>query len=298
MGHRSAALISLTLALASGTAASARQAPDLPTLLARAATYIDSYEHQLSAVVAEETYDQSVGSDTDRAARNQHQQLHSDLMLIDLGDASWVQFRDTYAVDGTPVREHEARLEQLFLNPSADVLTRAQRVADESASHNLGVTRNINVPTMALTYLSRQNQKRSAFSLDGPATLGGVRTLIVGFREEAKPPTIQVSVGSLDTSGRFWIVPDTGAILASELTIVVKGAHSKGLRGTVTVGYASDAALKILVPATMDEEYDRDSGEIDRGHATYTNLRRFTVDVSTFHKDSGGSDQSAGSDHP
>ena len=287
MRIQSVRLIAIGVAAATSVAASSAQGPDLPTLLSRAAAYIDTYEHQLSAVVAEETYDQSVGSDSDRAVKNQHQQLHSDLMLIDLGEASWVQFRDTYAVDATPIREHEARLEQLFLNPSADALTRAQHVADESASHNLGVVRNINVPTMALTYLSRQNQKRSMFRLEGPAPVGGVPTMIVGFREEARPPMIQVSVGTLETSGRYWIVPDTGAVLSSELDIAITGAHSKGLKGTVTVTYASQPALKMLVPAVMDEEYDRDTGEIDRGHAAYTNLRRFTVDVSTFHKGGG-----------
>lgn len=287
MGFRSTSFPALALAAVAGLGAAAPQAPDLPTLLSRAAAYISTYEHQLSAVVAEETYDQSVGSDNDRAVKNQHQQLHSDLMLIDLGEASWVQFRDTYAVDDTPLREHEARLEQLFLNPSADALTRAQHVADESASHNLGVVRNINVPTMALAYLSGPNQKRSAFTLDGPATIGGASTMIVGFREEAKPPTIQVSVGTLATSGRYWIVPDTGAVLCSELDIAITGAHSKGLKGTVTVTYQEQPALKMLVPAAMDEEYDRDSGEIDRGHATYANLRRFSVDVSTFHKGGG-----------
>lgn len=268
-------------------ASSAPQTPDLQTLLSRAAAYIDTYEHQLSAVVAEEIYDQSVGSDNDRAVKNQHRQLQSDLMLIDLGEAAWVQFRDTYEVDGTPVREHEARLEQLFLAPGADTLTRAQRVADESASHNLGVGRNINVPTMALSYLSRQNQKRSAFSLDGSTSIDGTTTMVVGFREEKRPPLIQVAVGLLETSGRYWIAPETGAILSSELDVVVKGTHSKGLKGTVTVAYQPQPAWKMLVPASMDEEYQRDGGEIDRGHATYVNLRRFTVDVSTFHRGGG-----------
>jgi hypothetical protein len=291
MRYRSAGALALAAAIAMPSRSTHAQAtpasPALIALVTQAAAYVDAYEHQLSTVVAEETYDQSVGSDTDRAVKNRHQQLHSDLMLVDLGDASWVQFRDTYAVDGTPIREHEARLEQLFLNPSADALSRAQRVADESASHNLGVDRNINVPTMALTYLSRRNVGRSAFRIDGPAPAGDPPGTILSFKETARPPLIQISVGTLETSGRYWIAPDTGAIRRSELSIVVSGAHSKGLKGRVIVNYERHPQWNMLVPTVMDEEYDRDSGEIDRGHATYTNLRRFTVDVSTFHKGGG-----------
>src|ERR1044071_4174115 len=79
------------------------QAPDLDAVLARAATYVASYQLQLRGLVAEESYAQNVTTNllqrSSAGSRNRlsHEGrfLKSDLLLVKLGDDDWwLQFRD------------------------------------------------------------------------------------------------------------------------------------------------------------------------------------------------------------
>jgi hypothetical protein len=257
------------------------------TVLSATATYLEHYEQQFSALVAEEQYEQST-----RPIRNgnyvftppANRELRSDLMVLNLGAAEWVQFRDVYDVDNRPVRDHEARLQKLFEQPASDALGQAQRIANESAHYNVGVARNINVPTMALSYLSRARQGRSVFEVAGSEVVGGASATIVRFREVAVPSLITTQAGSVTTSGRFWLEP-SGAVRRTELTCVVPRPWA--LVGKTTVDYAMVAGVAIMVPVVMDEEYQRDS-EVDRGHATYSHFRTFTVDTQSMKRAGGG----------
>ena len=261
----------------------------LDDLLAAAASYLDTYAEKFSAVVAEEQYIQTrkgPAATVVLSTQPSHRELRSDVMLLNLGDSDWTQFRDVYEVDKSAVRDHEARLQGLFENPSASAMIQAQRIADESASYNLGVTRNINVPTMALTYLSRGHQARSKFQLAGSEAIEGGRAQIVKFRETATPSLITTPYGTLATSGRFWIVPASGEVQRTELTCVV--TNSGSLTGTTTVVYAVAPAIGLRVPMEMDEEYQQAGGMVERGHATYSNFRAFTVDTKTLKRAGGG----------
>ena len=63
-------------------------------------------------------------------------------------------FRDVYEVNGQKVRDRDARLEALFMNPDDSILGRAEAIRRESARFNLGPAyRDINVPTLALVML-------------------------------------------------------------------------------------------------------------------------------------------------
>jgi hypothetical protein len=44
----------------------------------------------------------------------------------------------------------------------------------------------------------------------------------------------------------------------------------------------------VLVPARMDEEYRRSTGETDAGRALYADFRTFTVDTQAIRKGGGG----------
>jgi hypothetical protein len=256
-------------------------------VLAAAASYLEQYEQQFSALVAEEQYQQST-----RPIRNgpyvfaaaSDRDLRSDLMVLNLGGSEWVQFRDVFDVDRRPVRDHELRLQQLFEQPASDAIGQAQRIANESAHYNIGVARNINVPTMALSYLSRVNQRRSAFETAGSELVRGVMTTVLRFREVAVPSLISTPGASVATSGRFW-VEEGGTVRRTELTCVLPRPWS--LVGKTTVDYARVPDVTIMVPVVMDEEYHRDA-EVDRGHATYSHFRTFTVDTKAIKRDGGG----------
>jgi hypothetical protein len=272
-----------------GAQATVAEPTSLAALLAAAASYLDTYQQKFSAIVAEEDYTQTTRAPSGRvllSAQPSRRDLKSDLMMLNLGDSDWTQFRDVYEVDNAAVRDHEARLLGLFEKPSAGTLSQAQRIADESASYNLGVSRNINVPTMALTYLSRDHQARSSFQLAGSESIDGERTLIVKFRETATPSLIRTQDGSVATSGRVWIVPVGGDVVRTELTCVL--TRPLLLTGTTTVEYGLQPALGLRVPIQMDEEYQRSRGETDRGHATYSNFRAFTVDTKVVKRGGGG----------
>jgi hypothetical protein len=253
--------------------------PGLRDVLASAASYLDDYAHRFSAVLSEERYQQTVTLFTSTAGAHlsQYRDLRSDVILMNLGRSGWSEFRDVYQVDGKPVRDHDARLQQLFAQPAADVMARAHQIADESASHNIGaIRRNINVPTMALTFLLTGDQSRSTFAVKGTDTIRGVRVVVVEFKEQATPRVIGSSAGDAPAHGRFWIDQATGRVVRTELRL-----EPGTISASVIVNYAPQPALDLWVPVSMDERYHtvtRD--ETDTGHATYSHFQKFSVATS------------------
>lgn len=261
----------LVVSLAVATTANTQTPAELAPLLSAAADYLAEYEQRSGAVVSLETYTQHV----QRGSSSSYRHLKSDMLTLSIGTAGWLGFRDVFEVDGRPVRDHDQRLYKLFLTPSGDSLAQAKKILDEGARFNIGqVTRNINIPTMALTFLKREYQSRSTFSDKGVEMVEGIRTRVVEFHERASPRVITTPDGSA-AGGRFWIDPEQGRIVRTELT----------LTGTVhlviTVTYAPQAKLDgLFVPVSMREVYRR-AGELTDGRVSYSNFRSFKVDVST-----------------
>ena len=126
---------------------------------------------------------------------------------------------------------------------------------------------------MALPFLGRENQPRSAFELGSSETVAGQRTQTLRFKEEYSPRMIRTADDSPAT-GRFWIERTTGRIVKTELTVT-----SEDARGMVTVLYAPQPKLDGLwVPVRMEEHYVLGSGTVDCV-ATYTNFRHFDVTI-------------------
>lgn len=250
------------------------QNPPLAELLSSAADYLADYEQKCGAVVSLESYSQDVQRGGARAVRH----LKSDMLVLSVGPTGWLGFRDVFEVDGRAVRDHDERLFQLFLKPSADSLGQARKILDESSRFNIGqVTRNINIPTMALTFLRKDHQSRSRFSDKGVEIVDGLATRVVEFTERASPRVITTSDGA-PASGRFWIDPATGRVVRTQLML------SGLVYLTITVTYAPQGRLGDLwLPVSMRETYRR-GGELTEGRATYSNFRQFNVDVSTIIK--------------
>jgi len=276
---RPASIAACVLLAASGLLAQQAPAPGPPAiadLLDRAGTYVEKYEAQFSAVVSEERYTQSVS----QRGLSRRRDLKSDVLVVNAGVGGWMGFRDVYEVDGRPVRDHDQRLSKLFVEATADTMTHARQIADESSRYNLGaIKRNINVPTMALAFLRRDNQSRSRFTIDGTAKVEDVNTVILGFTERDQPTLIRSGTADAPASGRFWIDPANGRIVRSQL----RAAPSK-VNATVTVTYGSAPKIDVWVPVSMNESYRGTSGETISGSASYRNFRRFSVDVSTIVK--------------
>ena len=146
-------------------------------------------------------------------------------------------------------------------------------------------TRTLNTPTLALLVLDPVFRVRFTFArvdesspeLDFGTELPEDPTGVwVLEYEEVQPNTLVRGKDNKDLPirGRFWIEPRDGRVLASELI-----AKDSEVDATLDVRYQSNAILGQFVPVEMRERYnDRYGSRVD-GTATYSNFRRFQVDV-------------------
>jgi hypothetical protein len=213
-----------------------------------------------------------------------HRELRSDVLLVKVdGVDRWVQFRDVFEVDGKPLRDRDERLERLFLKPSRSSFAQAERIALESARHNIGaVQRTINLPVLALIFLDPAQLPRFVFTRVRPGNLRPFAGIIASEADvwaleyqEAKTNTVIRTTGDRDlpAHGRFWIDAPTGRVLRTEII-----AEDVNLRGKVDVTYRLEPGLGFLVPAEMREEYvNRTRNSRILGKAVYGKFKKFTV---------------------
>ena len=128
--------------------AAAAQQPKLDPAVLRLGVYLAESEHRFSLVVAEERYQQSVDIASDASTVNisrdapmlpaghQDRSLRSDYALTRASDKqAWVGYRDTFEVDGRPVRDRDDRLQRTLTDGGT---VGAVRIAQESSRFNLG----------------------------------------------------------------------------------------------------------------------------------------------------------------
>ena len=276
--------------------------PALDAALAAAARYIDQYQHRISAIGAEEEYEQGAQTfpaglaatdprqpQSNRQApttRTVSRKTRANIMTISRGDRGWVSFRDVFEVDGQPVRDRVERLSRILQNVNSESLEQARRIAEESARYNLDadgtkIDRTINVPMTALQYLRAANQPRSVFRLGKPERVGGIDCVTLQFTEQATPRMIGTGDGA-PAHGTFWIdMTGGGRVLKTELRIDSVGARAQAIRAQATVTYGRVDKLDVWLPAVMDETYELpDTRQVVTGHATYSNFLEFAVTTS------------------
>jgi len=270
---RAALLVALWMAVSQFA-----QAPGLETVMRRAHGYVVVYEDDLSALVAEEHYEQTVLDDDGDVA--QRRRLASDFRVFQIPpEEAWFAVRDVYEVDGRPVRPREDRFPiPSRLEAGHDAFERASEIAQESARYNIGdVVRTINIPTFSLIFLRPSSRHRMHFVKLGEEDVAGLATWIVGYVERrVDGPTFIVTPEgrNLVSRGRFWIEPARGSIVRSEL---ITGDASVDRVVRIMVQYRQDAERDLWLPADMDEVYESagaDGRVLIRGRATYTNYRR------------------------
>lgn len=266
--------------------------PDRYTLddvLARAGQYTVDYGEALQSVLAEERYAQRLIWRGDHGVK-QERRLRSEIAFVRLVNSTeWLTFRNVLAVDDAAIPDADGRLERLLRGSPPSLLVQARLIAGESARFNIGpITRDINVPTTALHFLHPKHRPHCRFNKEREEVLGGERVWVIRFKERERGSLIRGTDGqNLPALGRLWIVPVDGRVVKSELVIedFVRGGDSKAEIG---VRWQRDASLDLWVPAEMRERYEGpwyerldlrlEHYDID-GVATYSNYRRFTVDV-------------------
>ena len=252
----------------------------LADVMRRAHEYVVIYEdHELSTVIAREQYQQQW---LDARARTKAERtLTSDYLLFQLPPSEdWFALRDVHDVDGTPVVDRAARLDDLFGRPRDAQRDLAMTIMKESARFNLApdlYIRTVNVPTFALRYLRPSSRSRMTFAKVGEEQVESTHSWVVAWRE-IKGPTYVSTPDRRDVraEGRFWIEPDTGAVMRSEM--IVGGTRQTSERATITVTYRHEPALGFRVPIEMLERYDNPRHRKDDvvvARATYSEFLPF-----------------------
>jgi hypothetical protein len=264
----------------------AAQEPSLKDVLKRSAAYVAAFRAQLSGIVAEETYRQEVNNTSRIGSGSPYvRTLRSDYLLVKPSDIErYVELRDVFEVDGTPVRDRLMRLEPLLIDPRGGL--RVGEIIAASARYNIGsVQRTMNTPLLALMFLDETYQGRFDFkhvakgspvfsaaqstsSNEAPVFRVSTEMWNVEYVERRRPTIIKALNGdNRPAKGRFWINPTNGSVLISEL--IVDGG---GVIATVTVSYQSEPLMGFLVPVEMRESYLRDPERIT-GRAEYGKFR-------------------------
>jgi len=271
----------------------AQPRPALDIVLERAGAYVLELQRQLAGIVAEEDYVQdvrvsSIYGPTTRSGlpTARHRELKSDLLLVrPVGADRWVQFRDVFEVDGRPVRDRNQRLMKLFVTPSSATANQAEQIALESSRYNIGnLQRTVNLPVLALAVLEPRGQPRFVFKriekggqVPVRSAAAAAKTVwVIGYREvEGQTMIRTTNFRDMPARGRFWIEPESGEVLATELI-----AEDLSLRGEITVGYEREPTLNVIVPIHMKERYDLRRGPSPvTGEASYRSFRQFQVKV-------------------
>ena len=249
-------------------------------VMRRAHEYVVLYEdHELSTVVAREQYQQQ-WLDAQGHTKTTRT-LTSDYLLFQLPPSEdWFALRDVHDVDGTPVVDRKARLNDLFGRPRDVQRDLAVEIMQESARFNLAPDlyyRTLNVPTFALRFLRPSSRSRMTFAKVGEEQVDSTHSWIVDYREIKGPTYVSTpDRRDLRAQGRFWIDPDTGAVMRSEM--IVGGTRRTSARVTITVTYRHEPALGFRVPIEMLERYDdprHREDDVVVARATYSEFRPF-----------------------
>jgi hypothetical protein len=272
--------------------------PVLSAVLARAATYVETFAARVSGFVTEETYIQDVRPPTNRFGTRPanirpytgalHRELKSDLLLVrPIGADGWIKFRDVTEVVGIKLKDRNDRLARLFLDPSKSTASQSRKIMEESARYNIGdIERNINLPVLALAVLDRRMQPGFQFVLDRPdekydlpksaAFAPPPGAVVVSFRETQVRTMVASPQGkNLASTGRFWMDRATSQIYMTEI-----GVEDLWLKAVIHVAYGPVETVNLPVPIEMHEQYENKlNGTRVEGSATYSNFREFKVAV-------------------
>jgi hypothetical protein len=236
-------------------------------LMAKSAAYIARFVDQFSNVVAEETLVQET------TVPRRKRTMRSDFLLVRYpGDTQWQAFRDVAEVDGKPVRDKEARITKLFLEPAANAVRRARELQEAGSRYNLLDIGTLNNPLTVVAFLQDAYRDRFRFNSAGTDKDLGPTVRKVQFQEFRVPSLIRGNGNSdILSRGLAWIEEDTGRVVKTELRIGGRTSPA-----SIITEYKFDEELGINVPVVMRDWYPDGTGEI-RGVATYGKFRRFQV---------------------
>jgi hypothetical protein len=185
------------------------------------------------------------------------------------GREEWVSYRDTFDVDGQPVRNREERLLRLLTAGAVDQAVRIDRL---NARYNLATdrfVRTVNVPTMAMQLLQPRYRKRFSVRRTGSAPIGDRLGWVLEFRERVRPTIVRATNGRNQESRIELLVdPANGEMFRSRVAW-------ESVKGSIAVEYGRVDGIPVLVPSTMIEGFTIGVADEIQSDATYTKYRTF-----------------------
>jgi len=252
------------------------QTPDASTARDRLDAYLLAYEPQLSALVAAEEMTQRMEQGFG-GWRVTSRRIHSEVAFVALpGNAGWLGFRRVIKVNGKDVKDRGVPLGQLMAEGASDDYDQARLLLTDSAAHNLGAPRTINLPNLPLELLHPRHRHRFAQEVISREKVRGAETVLMRFDEFATPSIIQqASGGDMQTVVWAWVEPASGRLLRAQVN--AKDARFGGSRfsAEIRVDFKDEPALRLLVPSEMNEKFFVDDAGNGTSVAKYTNYRRF-----------------------
>ena len=254
-------LATLLMSVAASVPAGAQPTPTA-LVRERVAAYVQQFVDGLTNVVAEERYVQQFRLATDR------RRLRSDFLLVKYPgeERRYQTFRDVLEVDGRPVRNQQARITQLFLEPFASAVKRAGEIEAASSSQSLRRGRLVD-PLQAISYLQSFYQPQFEFSVALADRRSGAGVIELSFTQ-----ITPAGVSLIPLRGKALVVEQTGRVVKTELT----AGSGSNVRVTTTE-FGFNPALRIDVPARLRDEMPVSSNDEFMGTAEYSNFRRFQV---------------------
>jgi hypothetical protein len=242
----------------------------------RAADYVATYQEELTAIVADETYTQEVRRDPQEPGAQLRTTAGEVFFIFTTAGRGWMAIRDVLTIDGAPVRERTDVREILRTVPAAHV---GDRMRSYNAQFNIGrITRNINEPTLALLSLDAGHRSRFRFTLKEREVRDGRVMVWLAFQERERPTLIRGLEGSpIYMKGELLVEAANGRIWQSRLTATVDRIDVE-----LKTESRLDDRLGLMLPVVFRERYQRDKTlaadyeEIDCV-ASYSNFRRFEV---------------------
>jgi hypothetical protein len=247
-----------------------------------AADYVATYQEQLTAIVADETYTQHVRRDPQvplaevpGLSVRSRSTAGEVFFIFTPGGRGWMAIRDVLSVDGAPVRERTDVREILRTSPASQV---GDRMRSYNARFNIGrITRNINEPTLALLSLDAGHRSRFRFGTKEREVRDGRKMVRLEFDERERPTLVRgVGGESVYLKGDLLVEAESGRIWQSRLTTTVDR-----IKVDVRTEYRLDDRLGLMLPVVFREHYERDRRGDDYEEiecvASYSNFRRFEV---------------------
>lgn len=269
----------------------------LEAVVTAAAAYVKDYQRALTAVLADEDYQQQVVSQIplDQSMPRKRQLRSEVFFMFAPASGDWMAMRDVIAMDGKPLAERPNLREALRTLPSVEV---ARTFKSYNSRFNLGrMSRNFNEPTLSLLLLDDRYRPHVKFTRKGVQRSRDGVWVTLGFAERPDSQTLirDLSQKSAPSKGEFVVEAGTGRVRRAHMeTVIGASPTSVGMTAKLTTTYAPDERLAIWVPVTFAEHYQ--SGETMsfapdpriklptmfeeiRGLAKYSNYRRFEVKV-------------------